>query len=125
MGSALALPLEKQFSTTSGLTAINSASSEGNTNIALQFDLTRNIDVAAQDVQAMIARTTRQLPPNMPAPPSLQKTNPTDQPIMFLVLQSDSLQLSMVDEQAQTLAQRISMVGGVAQVNIIGSQKYA
>ena len=125
MASAVALPLEKQFSTIAGLSAINSVSSQGNTNITLQFDLNRNIDAAAQDVQAQIARVTRALPPNMPAPPSLQKTNPTDQPVMFLVLQSDTLQLSMVDEQAQTLAQRISMVDGVAQVGVIGSQKYA
>jgi HAE1 family hydrophobic/amphiphilic exporter-1 len=125
MASAVALLLEKQFSTISGLSSINSTSSQGNTNITLQFDLSRNIDAAAQDVQAMIARTTRQLPPNMPAPPSLQKTNPSDQPIMFLVLQSDTLPLSQVDEQAQTLAQRISMVNGVAQVNINGSQKAA
>jgi HAE1 family hydrophobic/amphiphilic exporter-1 len=125
MASAVALPLEKQFSTISGLSSINSTSSQGNSNITLQFDLSRNIDAAAQDVQAMIARTTRQLPPNMPAPPSLQKTNPSDQPIMFLVLQSDTLPLSQVDEQAQTLAQRISMVSGVAQVNVNGSQKAA
>ncbi len=125
MASAVALPLEKQFSTIAGLSSINSTSSQGNATIILQFDLNRNIDAAAQDVQAMIAKTARQLPPNMPAPPSLQKTNPTDQPVMFLVLQSDTLPLSMVDEQAQTLAQRISMVNGVAQVGIVGSQKYA
>src|SRR6187200_1670931 len=116
MASAVALPLEKQFSTISGLTSISSNSTQGNSNITLQFDLNRNIDAAAQDVQAMIARTTRQLPPNMPAPPSLQKNNPTEQPVLFLVLQSDTLPLSQVDEQAQTLAQRISMVNGVAQV---------
>ena len=69
MASAVALPLEKQFSTIAGLTAINSVSSQGNTNVTLQFDLNRNIDAAAQDVQAQIARVTRALPPNMPAPP--------------------------------------------------------
>jgi HAE1 family hydrophobic/amphiphilic exporter-1 len=125
MASAVALPLEKQFSTISGMTSINSVSAQGNTSITLQFDLGRNIDAAAQDVQAQIARVTRSLPPNMPAPPSLQKANPADQPVLFLVLQSDTLPLSMVDEQAQTLAQRFSMVDGVAQVQIIGSQKYA
>src|SRR5262245_5917250 len=125
MASAVALPLEKQFSTIAGLASISSVSTQGNTNITLQFDLNRNIDAAAQDVQATIQRTTRQLPPNMPAPPSLQKTNPADQPVMFLVLQSDTLPLSQVDEQAQRLAQRISMVGGVSQVNVTGSQKYA
>ena len=125
MASAVALPLEKQFSTIAGLTAINSLSSQGNTNITLQFDLSRNIDAAAQDVQAMIARTSRALPPGMPAPPSLQKNNPTDQPVMFLVLQSKTLPLQMIDEQAQTLAQRLSVVNGVAQVNFSGSQKAA
>src|SRR5439155_4096891 len=125
MASAVALPLEKQFSTIAGLTSISSVSSQGNSNITLQFDLNRNIDAAAQDVQAMIARTSRSLPPNMPAPPSLQKTNPTEQFVLILVLQSKTLPLSMVDEQAQTLSQRISMVNGVAQVNLNGSQKYA
>ena len=114
MASAVALPLEKQFSSISGVTSISSVSTQGNTNITLQFDLNRNIDAAAQDVQAQIARTTRALPANMPAPPSLQKQNPTEQPVMFLVLQSDNLPLSMVDEQAQSLAQRISMVSGVS-----------
>ena len=125
MASSVALPLEKQFSTIAGLTSINSVSSQGSTNISLQFDLSRNIDAAAQDVQAMIARTSRALPPGMPAPPSLQKNNPTDQPVMFLVLQSKTLPLSVIDEQAQTLSQRISTVNGVAQVNIQGSQKAA
>ena len=125
MASAVALPLEKQFSTIAGLTAINSVSSQGSTNISLQFDLSRNIDSAAQDVQAMIARTSRSLPPGMPAPPSLQKANPTDQPVMILVLQSKTLPLPMIDEQGQLLAQRISTVNGVAQVNTFGSQKAA
>jgi HAE1 family hydrophobic/amphiphilic exporter-1 len=125
MASSVALPLEKQFSTIAGLTAINSNSSLGNTNIALQFDLSRNIDAAAEDVQAVIAKTTRALPPGMPAPPSLQKNNPTDQPVLYIVLQSDTLPLSMVDEQAQLLAQRISQVNGVAFVNIMGSRKTA
>ena len=108
MASSVALPLEKQFSTIAGLTGISSVSSQGSTNISLQFDLSRNIDSAAQDVQAMIAKTSRALPPGMPAPPSLQKNNPTDQSVMFLVLQSKTLPLSMIDEQAQLLAQRIS-----------------
>jgi HAE1 family hydrophobic/amphiphilic exporter-1 len=125
MASAVALPLEKQFSTIAGLTGINSTSSQGQTNITLQFDLSRNIDAAAQDVQAMIARTSRALPAGMPAPPSLQKNNPTDQPVMYLVLQSKTLPLSMIDEQAQLLAQRLSVVNGVAQVGIGGSQKAA
>src|SRR5580765_8460411 len=123
MATAVALPLEKQFSAIAGLTSINSTSSQGQTQITLQFDLNRNIDAAAQDVQAMIARTTRALPANMPSPPSLQKNNPTDQSVMFLVLQSATLPLQMVDAQAQLLAQRISVVNGVSQVGINGSQK--
>jgi HAE1 family hydrophobic/amphiphilic exporter-1 len=126
MASAVALPLEKQFATIAGLNSINSTSSQGSTNITLQFDLSRNIDAAAQDVQAMIAKTARQLPPQMPVPPSYQKVNPGDQPVMFLVLHSENLPLSMIDEYAEsTIAQRISMVSGVAQVNVFGAAKYA
>ena len=126
MASSVALPLEKQFATISGLMSINSTSTQGGTDITLQFDLTRNIDAAAQDVQAMIGRASRQLPPQMPAPPSYQKVNPSDQSIFFIVLRSSTLPLSTIDEVAQTsVAQRISMVNGVAQVNIFGSQKHA
>jgi HAE1 family hydrophobic/amphiphilic exporter-1 len=126
MASSVALPLEKQFSSIAGLNSINSQSSLGNTNITLQFDLSRNIDAAAQDVQAMIARANRQLPPQMPSPPSYYKVNPGDQPVMFLVLRSATLPLSMIDEYAEsTIAQRISMVSGVAQVNVYGAAKYA
>ena len=117
MASAVALPLEKQFATIAGLNSINSTSSQGSTNITLQFDLSRNIDAAAQDVQSMIAKTARQLPPQMPTPPSYQKVNPGDQPVLFLVLRSATLPMSTVDEYAETtIAQRISMVSGVAQV---------
>jgi HAE1 family hydrophobic/amphiphilic exporter-1 len=126
MASAVALPLEKQFATIAGLNSINSTSSQGSTSITLQFDLSRNIDAAAQDVQAMIAKTGRQLPPQMPSPPSYQKVNPGDQPVLFLVLHSETLPLSMIDEYAEsTIAQRISMVSGVAQVNVFGAAKYA
>ncbi|HMD35506.1 MAG TPA: efflux RND transporter permease subunit, partial [Vicinamibacterales bacterium] len=126
MASAVALPLEKQFSSIAGLTSINSTSSLGSTNIVLQFDLSRNIDAAAQDVQSMIARAQRQLPPQMPAPLSFNKVNPGDQPVMMLVLRSGTLPLPMLDEYAQsTIAQRISMVSGVAQVQVFGSAKYA
>src|SRR5438046_4941543 len=125
MASAVALPLEKQFATIAGVTSINSASNPDSTSITIQFDLSRNIDAAAQDVQAMIAKTARQLPPQMPAPPSLQKVNPADQPVLMLGLNSPTLPLSLVDEYAQTIAQRISMVSGVAQVTLGGSQKYA
>jgi hydrophobic/amphiphilic exporter-1 (mainly G- bacteria), HAE1 family len=126
MASTVALPLEKQFAGIAGLTNINSVSQQGTTNITLQFDLSRNIDAAAQDVQAMIGRTARALPPQMPAPPSYQKANPGDQSVILLVLRSPTLPLSMIDEYAQqTIAQRLSMVDGVAQVDVFGSQKYA
>jgi HAE1 family hydrophobic/amphiphilic exporter-1 len=126
LASAVALPLEKQFATIAGVTSINSASSQGTTNITLQFELSRNIDAAAQDVQAMIARAARQLPPQMPAPPSYQKVNPGDQPVLFLVLRSATLPLSVINEYAEsTIAQRISMVSGVAQVQVFGAAKYA
>ena len=126
MASAVALPLEKQFATIAGLNSINSTSSQGSTNITLIFDLSRNIDAAAQDVQSMISKAARLLPPQLPTPPSYQKVNPGDQPVLFLVLHSPTLPLSLIDEYAEsTLAQRISMVSGVAQVNIFGAAKYA
>src|SRR5262244_1335591 len=126
MASAVALPLEKQFSTIAGLDSMTSSSALGSTSITLQFTLERNIDAAAQDVQAMIAKTLSQLPPEMPAPPSYQKVNPADQPILYLALSSQTMRLSDVDEYAETtVAQRISMVSGVAQVQVFGAQKYA
>jgi HAE1 family hydrophobic/amphiphilic exporter-1 len=125
MASAVALPLEKQFATIAGLNSVNSTSSQGSTNITLQFDLNRSIDAAAQDVQAMIARAARQLPPQMPSAPSYQKVNPGDQPVIFLSLRSATLPLSTVNEYAETIGQRISMVTGVAQVQTFGAAKYA
>jgi HAE1 family hydrophobic/amphiphilic exporter-1 len=126
MASAVATTLEKQFSTIAGLDSMTSSSSQGSTQITLQFNLSRNLDAAAQDVQAMIAKSARDLPQNMPAPPSYQKVNPADSPILYLSLSSPTLRLSDVDEYAETLiAQRISMVGGVAQVSVYGAQKYA
>jgi len=126
MASTVALPLEKQFAGIAGLANINSVSQLGSANITLQFDLSRNIDAAAQDVQSMIGRTARALPPQMPAPPSYQKANPGDQSVILLVLRSATLPLSMIDEYAQqTIAQRLSMLDGVAQVDVFGSQKYA
>ena len=126
MASSVATPLEKNFSTIAGLDSMSSTSSLGRTQITLQFILSRNIDAAAQDVQAMIARTARDLPPSMTSPPSYRKVNPANNSIMLLALTSDTVPLSTVDEFAQTiLAQRISMVNGVAQVDVIGSQKYA
>ena len=125
MASAVATPLEKQFSTIAGLDAITSTSALGSTSITLQFTLERNIDAAAQDVQAAIAQTLRQLPSGI-IPPSYQKSNPADSPILFLALTSDLLPLPTLDEYAETfLAQRLSMVDGVAQVSVFGSQKYA
>jgi HAE1 family hydrophobic/amphiphilic exporter-1 len=125
MASAVATPLEKQFSTIAGLDAMTSTSSLGSTNITLQFTLSRDIDNAAQDVQAAIAQVLRQLPQGI-VPPSYQKSNPADAPILYLALTSEQLPLSALDEYAQTfLAQRISTVAGVAQVNVFGSQKFA
>ena len=126
MASSVATPLEKEFSTIAGLDSMNSTSTLGNTQVTLQFNLSRNIDAAAQDVQAAIARAQKNLPPNLPSPPSYQKVNPADQPILYLSLSSPTLPLSMVDEYAETfIAQRISMISGVAQVQVFGSQKYA
>jgi hydrophobic/amphiphilic exporter-1 (mainly G- bacteria), HAE1 family len=126
MASAVAMPLEKQFSTIAGLDSMTSSSSQGSTQITLQFNLSRNLDAAAQDVQSMIAKAARDLPQNLPSPPSYQKVNPADQPILYLSLSSPTMRLSDVDEYAETLiAQRISMVSGVAQVSVYGAQKYA
>ena len=126
MASAVATPLEKNFSTIAGLDSMSSTSTLGRTQITLQFNLSRNIDAAAQDVQSMIARSARDLPQNMPTPPSYRKVNPANNSILLLALSSETLPLSAVDEFAQTiLAQRISMISGVAQVDVIGSQKYA
>ena len=126
MASAVALPLEKQFSTIAGLDSMTSSSALGSTSITLQFTLDRNIDAAAQDVQAMIAKTGSQLPPELPSPPSYQKVNPADSPVLYLALSSSTMRLSDVDEYAETnVAQRVSMVSGVAQVQVFGTQKYA
>ena len=126
MASAVAMPLEKQFSTIAGLDSMTSTSSQGSTQITLQFNLSRNLDAAAQDVNSMIAKAGRDLPQNMPYPPSYQKVNPADSPILYLSLSSPTLRLSDVDEYAETLiAQRVSMINGVAQVSVYGSQKYA
>src|SRR5436189_3495231 len=117
MASAVATPLERQFSTIAGIDSMSSVSAQGLTQVSIQFTLERNIDAAAQDVQSAISKASRQLPPNMPTPPTFNKVNPADQPILFMALTSDTLPLSTVDEYAQTLmAQRISMVTSVAQV---------
>src|SRR6266850_3608280 len=125
MASAVATPLEKQFSTIAGVDQMTSSSSLGSTNITLQFTLDRNIDAAAQDVQAAISKTLRQLPTGI-VPPSYQKVNPADQPIIYYALSSGTLSLPELDEYAETfIAQRLSMVDGVAQVNVYGAAKYA
>jgi HAE1 family hydrophobic/amphiphilic exporter-1 len=125
MASAVATPLEKQFTTIAGLDAMTSSSSQGNSSITLQFVLDRDIDAAAQDVQAAITKTLRSLPTGI-TPPSYQKVNPADSPILFLVLSSKMLSLPQLDEYAENwLAQRISMVEGVAQVSVFGAQKRA
>ncbi|HXC51291.1 MAG TPA: efflux RND transporter permease subunit [Candidatus Limnocylindrales bacterium] len=126
MASAVATPLERQFSTIAGVTSMTSTSFLGRTEITIQFDLDRNLDGAALDVQSAISATLRRLPPQMTSPPSFQKVNPADQPVLFVALSSDSLPLSQVNEVADTmLAQRISTLSGVAQVIIFGTQKYA
>ncbi|HEV2223557.1 MAG TPA: efflux RND transporter permease subunit [Candidatus Acidoferrales bacterium] len=126
MASAVATPLEKQFTTIAGLDSMTSTSSLGSTSITLQFDLSRNIDAAAQDVQTAITAAANQLPPNMPTPPTFRKVNPADSPIFFLAVTSPTLPLSEVDEYAETLlGQQISMISGVAQVSVFGSMKYA
>jgi HAE1 family hydrophobic/amphiphilic exporter-1 len=126
MASAVATPLEKQFSTIEGLDSMTSSSGNGTTTITLQFALSRNLDAAAQDVQAAIARAAPLLPPGMPTPPTFRKVNPADQPILYLALTSQTLPLYELHEYAETLmAQRISMVSGVAQVSVFGAQKYA
>ena len=125
MASAVATPLEKQFTTIAGIDNMVSSSSLGATSITLQFTLDRSIDAAAQDVQAAISKTMRELPPGI-VPPSLTKTNPADEPFLYLNLRSKTLPLSALDEYGQTvLGQRISTISGVAQVTIFGSQKYA
>lgn len=126
MASAVATPLERQFSTIAGVDSMNSTNGIGTTQITVQFNLSRNIDAAAQDVQAAISRASRQLPQNMPAPPSFNKVNPADQPVIYLALSSPTLPLYTVDDYAETfMAQRISMISGVAQVSVFGAQKYA
>ena len=126
MASAVATPLEKQFTTIAGIESMTSTSALGLSNITIQFALSRNIDAAAQDVQAAITKAASLLPPGMPTPPTYQKVNPADQPVIYLSVSSPTLPLYTVDEYAQTnIAQRISTIAGVAQVTVFGSQKYA
>ncbi|HUQ91542.1 MAG TPA: efflux RND transporter permease subunit [Bryobacteraceae bacterium] len=126
MASAVATPLERQFTTIAGIDTMTSTSSLGSTQISLTFDLSRDIDGAAVDVQTAISAAMPLLPPGMPNPPSFRKSNPADSPIMHLTLTSPTLPLHMLDEYAQTtIAQRISQVPGVAQVGSMGSYKYS
>jgi HAE1 family hydrophobic/amphiphilic exporter-1 len=126
MASSVAAPLERQFSTIAGLDSMTSTSTRGRSAVTLQFTLDRSIDGAAQDVQNSISAVSRKLPPNLPAPPSIQKVNPTDQPILQFVMSSETLPLTTVDEYAETLiAPSVSTIDGVAQVQVQGAAKYA
>ena len=126
MASSVATPLEREFSTIAGLDSLNSINALGLTQITLQFNLSRNIDAAAQDVQAAISRAAKQLPRDMPSPPAYQKVNPADAPVIYIAVTSQTLPLYQIDEYAETLmSQQISMLKDVAQVQVFGAQKYA
>ena len=126
MASAVSTPLEKQFATIAGLTQMTSTSTLSQSLITLQFDQNRNMDGAALDVQAAITAASKQLPPQMSVPPTFSKVNPASQPVIYLAVSSDTLPMHDVDYYAETLiAQRVSRVSGVAQVQVNGSQIYA
>jgi hydrophobic/amphiphilic exporter-1 (mainly G- bacteria), HAE1 family len=126
MASAVATPLENQFSNISGLDSMTSTNSLGSTQVTLEFALSKSLDGAAVDVQSAITQAARLLPQGMPTPPTFTKVNPADQPILYLAITSQTLPLWTLDEYAETrIAQRISMVSGVAQVQVLGAQKYA
>jgi len=126
MATSVATPLEQQFSSIAGITEMGSSSGQGSSQITLQFNLDRDIDAAAQDVQTAISQAARQLPADLPSPPSIRKVNPAEQPILYLVLTSDLLPLSEVTQVAQVrIAQRLSTLDGVSQVQLFGAQKYA
>lgn len=126
MASSVATPLENQFAAIAGISSMTSVNTLGSTQITLEFELSRNLDGAAVDVQAAITQASRLLPPGMPTPPTFTKVNPADQPILYLALTSSSLPLYTLNEYAETrVAQRISQVSGVAQVQILGAQRYA
>jgi HAE1 family hydrophobic/amphiphilic exporter-1 len=126
MASSVATPLEREFSTIAGIQSMNSVNSQGSTQITVQFTLDRTIDAAAQDIQAHISAAGGRLPTSMPRPPSYQKVNPAEQPVFYLTLGSDTLPLYTVTNYADImLAQRISMIAGVARVQVYGEQKYA
>ena len=126
MASSVATPIENQFSMIAGLQSMTSVNSLGSTQVTLEFDLNRPLDGAAVDVQSAITQASRLLPQGMPTPPTFTKVNPADQPILYLVITSTTMPAWQLDEYAETrIAQRISMVSGVAQVQVLGSEKYA
>ncbi len=126
MATSVATPLEREFSTVAGIDSMNSTNTQGATSITIQFELSRDIDAAAQDIQSAITKAGGRLPSSMPRPPTMQKVNPAEQPILYLALRSETQPLYVVNEYADTLlAQRISMITGVSSVNIFGVQKYA
>nr|WP_269799078.1 efflux RND transporter permease subunit [Geminisphaera colitermitum] len=126
MASAVATPIEGQLATIAGIDSMTSISTLGSTRITLQFSLDRNIDAAAQDVQTAISAAQRSLPTEMTSTPSFRKSNPADTPILYITLSSPTLPLSQVNDYAEnTLSPRLSMITGVADVTVHGSQKYA
>src|ERR1700761_3904358 len=126
MGASVATPLENQFSMIAGLESMTSVNSLGSTQITLEFDLNRSLDGAAVDTQGAITQASRLLPQGMPTPPTFTKVNPADQPVIFVALRSKMVPLFTLDEYAETrLAERISTISGVAQVQVLGAQKYA
>ena len=126
MASSVATPLERQFTTIAGITQMTSSSQLGFTSITIQFDLSRNLDGAAVDVQSAIAAAGGQLPPNMPTPPTFRKVNPAESPILYLALTSNAMPIYSVDEAAETtMGQQLSMIPGVAQVQVFGASKFA
>jgi hydrophobic/amphiphilic exporter-1 (mainly G- bacteria), HAE1 family len=126
MASSVATPLERQFTTIAGITQMTSTSQLGSTSITIQFDLSRNLDGAAVDVQSAIAAAEGQLPTNMPSPPTFKKVNPAESPILYLAMTSSAMPIYKVDEAAETtMGQQLSMIPGVAQVQVFGASKYA
>src|SRR4029079_17764129 len=126
MASSVAQPLERQFGQIPGVTQMSSTSALGSTSLTIQFDLDRNIDAAAQDVQSAINAAGVQLPKDLPSPPTYRKVNPADTPILIISVTSDALPLTEVSDDADTkIAQQVSQIPGVAQVVIGGQQKPA
>src|SRR5712672_1763619 len=126
MAASVAGPIERQLSTIAGITSMTSTSALGTTSIIIQFELTREIDGAALDVQTALTVAQKRLPIEMTTPPSFNKTNPNDSPVVMLAVSSATLPISVVDEYGESvLAQQITQLPGVSQVEIFGAQKYA